>query len=779
MKTQTLLLAAVLLPALMVFGGQPPLPAPLSKTISVDLENVSFEKALSTVAAKGKFKLNYNRDRIPAAQTVSLKMKRVPAISVLRKLMEKTGTQLTVTSGGQLVITPKPKAKSGGKADDKKKNLDLLLPPLKEQVEVSRDYFHGDMKNPVSVINVSSEEVRRAPGAVGCVSRALRTMPGITAVTDATNEMIIRGGSPLENGFYIDNIEVPNINHLPALGSNGGSYSALHPGMVRDVEFYSGGFSSDYGGHLSSVTDITFREGNRERFGGNLGISTIMGGGIVEGPLLNGRGAFLVAFRKSWLEWTRDNGIDLDHVPETFDSQVKLTLDIEPRHKVNLLHLHGSGSFRNFFFNDDVRDESRYLQNTTGVNWLARWTKRFFSNTSLSYSYLERGGAETIDLYNGGRRIWEVDDEARFLSFRNVNVLTLSHRSKLEFGFRLKYESAVSRHNSFASAAGSGWARFQRTFGGLYVSYTGRPLAPLTATLGLRADYSSAQRVMRVSPRISLTCDLGGGVSLNGGFGEFYQALPLSYLAYTPGAINLKDMKATHYILGLKYFPGNGTKFSIEVYRKQYRNLPVNPDYPYALFSDWLLDRSVDNVYGPGAYFTQTPLTGAATGYSRGIELLVQKKLVGRFYSTLSASFFTSRYKDFNGILRPRIYDNQYVINLAGMYKAGRKWEFSLRLTMMGGAPYTPIDVGRSNAQAGWTLDMARFNSARYPDYISMSMRINRRFRLGNSNLLLYLEVMNFFDTQNVSSYYWTRWNHINVEHQLPIVPIFGIEYSY
>jgi len=761
-----------------VLNAETPLPGPLTKIISVDLENVSFETALTTIAGKGNFKLNYNRDRIPASQKISVKMANVPAILVLRQLMDKTGTQLIVTGGGQLVVTPKTKPKTGGGSLEKKKNTEQLLPPLKEQVEVSRDYFHENLTNPVSVISVSSEEVSRAPGAVGCVSRALRTMPGITAVTDATNEMIIRGGAPLENGFYIDNIEVPNISHLPALGSNSGSYSALHPGMVRDVEFFSGGFSADYGGYLSSVTDITFREGNRRQFGGNLGISTSMGGGIVEGPLLNGRGAFLVSFRRSWLEWTRDIGADLDYVPATFDSQVKLTFDWSPQHKINLLHLHGSGDFSSFSFNEDVRDESRYFQNTTGVNWLANWTKRFFSNTSLSYSHLQRSGSETIDLYNGGHQIWDVRDSARFLSFRNANVLTLNGRSKLEFGIRVKHESTDSRYTIYTAADNSA-ARFQRTFGGLYVSYTGRLIKPVTATFGLRADYSSTHRVMHVSPRFSLTGDLGGGVSVNGGFGIYYQALPLSYLAYTPGVENLKDMKATHYILGFKYFPGDGTKLSIEAYSKQYRNLPVNPDYPYALYSDWLLDRTVDNIYGPGAYFSLTSLKDTTSGYSRGIELLVQKKLVDRFYAIVSASFFRSLYKDLNGILHPRIYDNRYVINLAGMYTIGRKWEFSLRLTMMGGAPYTAIDIEKSIVQSDWTLDQAKFNSARYLDYNTMNIRINRRFRLGGSKLLLYLEILNLFDTQNIDSYYWGRWNGISEEHQLPILPILGIEYSF
>lgn len=833
-------------------------PQALLTKISVNFKNLPMDQALSEIAQKGRFNLNYNRDRIPVNRKVSLKLSHLPAITVLQCVMDKTRTRLVVLGGGQLAILPlnnhKPQKlgisgrimeKTSGRLiscafillkdprrstlSDEKGEFNLMdvppgpytikftapgfkpalisgvileglansplliyleenIPLLHERIEVLRSYFHVNESNPVSLFSVSSEEVQRAPGSLGCISRMLRTIPGVTALSDTGSELIIRGGNPLENGFYIDNIEVPNINHLPTAGSNGGTYSALNPGLIRNVEVYSGGFSSIYGGHLSSVTEITFREGSREKFGGQANISNMMAGAMLEGPLNKGRGSAILSFRKSWLDWLQDMGIELDYVPETFDSQVKLTYDLAPGHKLNALYFFGNGSFDNHVFDERELDSSRYSQHTLGLNWTANWDESFFSNTSVSFSSIKRNSGEVTGMHNGGSKQWDIHNSATYLSIRNSNYLMTGKNHKLEFGFQLKLEAARSGYllYNYRDASGNVIPRFardtqySRTHTGLFFSFTGTLFRRLTATIGLRSDYTMPGGRLHLSPRLLMNWKLADGFSLNAGFGRFYQPHSLNYLAYSPEVVGLDDMKASHYIIGLDYFPGPGTKISLEAYNKQYTNLPVNPEFPCALYSDWLMDPAVDEIYGPNAYFTRTPLVASGSAYSRGVELFVQNKFFHRFYGMFSATYFRSRYKDLNGVTRNRRYDNCYAVNLSAVYKPWKTWEFSARLTFMGGAPYTPIDFKGSEQVSAWTLDHSRYLRYRYPSYSTFNLRINKLFRFKQSSLLLYLEILNMFNRENVLSYWWAGWGPFaSEEHQLPVLPILGMEFRF
>jgi len=665
------------------------------------------------------------------------------------------------------------------------------LPRITETVEVTASYFHENEKNPTSVFNISTEEIRRAPGAASDVSRTLKTFPGVATILDSNNELIVRGGCPLENGFYIDNIEFPNINHVPLLGSTGGYYSALNSNLIQNVDFFTGGFSPDYGDHLSSITEITFREGTRNEFDGQIDINWAQAGGILEGPIVKDRGSWLVSFRKSYLDLVRSLGIlkkgDVDALPDTYDSQIKLTFDITPKHKMNVLYFRGAGIFDEDGHKIDTMAE--YIQDTLGINWVSNWSEKFLSNTSLSYSSIKRTYGETYGIRFGGKDIWKLDDSARYLSLKNSNFFNLNNSNKFEFGFQIKHESDKLDHLICEYTDNKGniipQSRdnydYHSTKYSLFFSYIGNPFPGLKSTIGCRCDYSSAHDAFHLSPRLSLTYQINNNFSLNGGFGVFYQTIPINYLAYIPEAVNVKDMKAIHYILGLQYFPGPGTKITLEAYCKEYKNLPISPDLPQTSINDWVMDLTDDNLYEPNGYKIPSRLDDdGTTAYSRGVELLIQKKLTKKFYYILSATYFRSRYKDLLGIMQNRIFDNRFLINLSGGFKPNRKWEFSGRWTLAGGAPYTPIDIEKSRQLNDWILDQSRYNRARYPTYNSLNLRIDKRWYLGKSSIIIYLDVWNVFNHKNVLYYCWGKGSkRVMPEYQLPIFPILGINYEF
>jgi hypothetical protein len=845
------------------------IPEPLLRIISIDLENIPLEKALSIITGKGKLKLNYNRRDIWVSKKVSVKMDHVPIIKVLNNVLIDTDSKLVVTKGGLFAIIPKEKKRSrkgtiSGKVSETYNNreiaganvqvmnttfstitnengefiipnvpvgsynvkfssngfktvvtADVIIRPkrityvnanleyqlleINESVDVSGNYFPVDEKNPVSVVTISSEEVRRAPGTGGGITRMLKVLPGITTADDENTDLIVRGGSSYENGYIIDNIEIPSISHLPRLAS-GGSFSALQADLIQNVNIHTGGFSSNYGDFLSSITDITLREGNRDEFDGQLDFHMAGAGFIFEGPISKDRGSWLVSLRRFDMKIIK-NFISIGGSPAATDAQFKMSCEISPTQKINLLYFHLSGHL--YEGGSWIQSKLKCSLHTVGINWMAIWNPNFFSNTSLALTSFRKLNGEryfyiypdTFPLVEKTWDIWEVDDLSGTLSLRNSNYLVLNNRNKLEFGLQVKHESDRLEEVFYPLTdspyplpdSNRDWTkqqqinyRYNTTKLGLFFSYIGTFYRRLTTTIGLRGDYSSAHDIFHLSPRFSLRYKINPRLSLNGGAGLFYQTLPTAFLAFIPTAVNLKDMKAVHYTLGMEWLPGHGTRLTLEGYIKEYDNLPISPDNPRWLAMDYAAALSRDNIYSPVGYRAPGTLDDRGSGYSRGIELLIQKKLTNKFYGFISASYFRCKYKDLLGETHNRVYDNRCIINLSGGYKPNRNWEFSTRWTIVGGGPYTPIDVEVSRQSSWWVLDDSRFLRSRYPTYNSLNLRVDKRFYFSGSNLTLFLDLWNALNHKNGHFYWWEAGsNQIKTAYQIEFMPIFGVEYEF
>ncbi len=643
-------------------------------------------------------------------------------------------------------------------------------------------------KNPVGVSTVSAMDIQGAPATAGGVSRWLPVLPGISFIRDENMDYVIRGGCPIENGFTIDNIEVPDIAHLSLKGSNGGFYSSLNPNLIQHMDFIAGCFSSDFGDRLSSITRITLREGNREELAGRTDLSLAGMGTELEGPLPIGRGAWIFSLRKSYLGLLQ--GIsDLDEVPKTVDAQLKVTWDISSRHKVNLLNYHAQGTFQEISSGDAALDQVEQIQNTAGISWTALWNPHFFSMTSLSYSAQERADGELGGWRLGNLALWRVDERAAFLNLKNSNTLAWHKNLQMDLGFQLSVESERLDHiihqpmKNFLGQVmqdSSLDLRYQTTKISLFSSSILTPFRHLTLTFGLRGDYSSAHEAAWFSPRFSMTCRLSPRLMFSAGAGVFQQCLPLNILAYNPETIRLKPMQAVHFAGRMEYGSETGTRFALEAYAKEYRRLPISPDAPRMLLTDLCLDRSINNEIAPIGYLIPARIQGTGTAYSRGIELSYQRKWLSNFFTALSASYFRSRYTDLLGVTRDRIYDNRYVLNLVIKYAPHSKWELSAGWTLMGGAPYTPVDILRSWESQEWVLQDSLFLLRRYPDYNRLNLRLSRLLSLGGRPLLIYMDIMNVLDQRSDYFYGWDRWRGTwESESQLGIIPILGIKYEF
>ena len=668
--------------------------------------------------------------------------------------------------------------------------VSLAPSPIESQgITVESGYFVQNEGQPTSVINYSHEEIRRTAGSVGDVSRLVYGLPSVAKVSDNKNSLIVRGGGAFENGFYIDNIEIPNINHFPEQGSSGGPIGLVNVDFIRDVDFYSGGFSAKYGDRLSSIMDITFRKGNPEEFDGQLDMSLIGLGGVGEGKL-GKRGSWMVSARRSYLDiLIKAIGEDTGAIPNYSDFQGKVHLNVSPKHSLTFLGLSAYDESRMSAEDAIDNEESIYSDfyyntHTAGVNWLYTWGQNGYSETSLAYTRGEYDylGYETRTLLLGGEvtPLFVLKPVEEEFKLRSVNHYRINKKNALEFGAELKH--IIAKYNNFYGAYNDELGNATEAYlvdsnineskGALFLSYQFEPTHKFSITPGVRLSHNTYNDDTHVSPRLSIRYQVNPTLSWHAAMGVFRQALPLPLVAQHPGNQDLKDPVAYHAIVGIQKLLSSDTRLSLEAYVKTYDHFPLDPVQPEIFIADQVVQTSL--------FLNGNPLVDEGKAYSHGVELMIQKKLARDLYGLFSTSYFRSKYRDLNGEWRNRAYDNRFTFQAEGGYKPGPSWEFSARWLYAGGRPYTPFDEAASIANVRGVLDVNNINGDRLPAYHSLNVRFDRRFHYRRANLIFYLSIWNVYGRKNLDSYQWNEvTNSKEALEQWGMLPIFGLEFEF
>ncbi|MBU2508749.1 MAG: TonB-dependent receptor [Bacteroidetes bacterium] len=667
-----------------------------------------------------------------------------------------------------------------------KVDLDLKESSIEtDSITVTGSFFEERSLSPGSIINYSYEEIRRAPGSAGDVSRILLSLPSVAKVNDQNNGLIVRGGSPLENGFIIDNIEVPNINHFPTHASSGGPIGMINVDFIKDVNFSSGGFSTKYGDKLSSIMELQFREGNKEEFNGQLDLNFSGFGFVGEGPFVSTNSSWLLSARRSYLDLlVKAIDIGTSIAPRYSDYQFKITFDLDNSNKLTFLGLAGDDeSISDFKTAEENKMEvygtQRIYEYTLGSNWRRIWGKIGYSNTSISFT--EQNFNE--DYFKAGTHnpILKNHSSENSIKIRNLNHFQIGKNSSFEFGIDGQYifNNYNNRYYSFNNVLGNPVQEFSfvknpsTIIAGSFTEFSYSPIADLTLTTGLRTDIHSYSENLTFDPRLAVTYKINDVTTLRGSAGIFHQRIPLMLLAQTDNNRKLSPAVATHFILGLDYLLTESTKLSVEIYRKNYSKFPVDESQPGLFIIDEIF---YENIF----YSFHENLKSKGKAVSYGIEVLLHKKLAENFYGLASASYFRSKYKAFDKIEYNRIFDNRIMFSIEGGYKPNSEWEFSLRWIFAGGIPYTPFDIASSkNANYG-IIDGSKINDSRYPNYHSLNVRFDKRFSFEKTNLIFYLSVWNAYNQKNIAHYYWNGYTNKQDEiFQWMLLPIFGLEFEF
>jgi len=664
-------------------------------------------------------------------------------------------------------------------------NLTARFENLREDITVTASPLAVSKREAVSTIRLEGDQADRIPGSFHDISRILKTVTSASHISQKSNDLIVRGGSPWENGFYIDNIQVPNLNHFQSQATSGGVIGVLDTALIEDLTFQTGGFSAAYGNRMSAIVDIRFREGSRDRILSDINLDLTGFGGRAEGPLWKRRGSWLLSLQRSYYDVVA-NLVGYGIAPRFGDLHVKLVYDLNSSHRLTFLNISGDSRIRYDLeraveagFNSDLDFTTR--QNTIGLNWFASWGSRGYSNTSLSYAnYNNAYSATGIDPESTGRDFRLTKEISGALNLRHVSDFQTGKHALLEFGAELKGER-LDFSNSFSEYLNRWQVQFPEmiVLGKLRVSRVAgfatwrfNPLEPLSVSLGMRAETFSYNRHVLFSPRLSFNWSLSPRLSLRGAWGVYYQTVPLFLLAGSEDNRGNADPRAHHLILGLNYRLGEDFALTIDFYRKSYSKLPLTPDDP----SRFVLDSGMDFSF----YRSYNRLLDTGLADCRGVEILLQKKTMERLYGLISLSLFRSRFQDVNAVWRNRINDNRCLITALIGYRPDERWGGSLRWHLAGGIPYTPFDLDLSTENNRAILAADRIFMERYPSYMTLDLRVERRFRWRRTSLDFYLGVINLLNRRNIEAYFWNRIdNGLDTIEQVPILPVFGATFRF
>ncbi len=686
--------------------------------------------------------------------------------------------------------------------------VEITLPTaedFQQTVTVTAPAFQAPDAVKSSSFLVDPREILKSAAALQDVSRYVQGLPGVVIGTnDFRNDIIVRGGSPLENLFLVDNVEIPNINAFANFASAGGTVSLLDAELLQDVTFLTGGYPAPYINRTSSVLQITQREGNRKKFGGWTTVGFAGAGAILEGPINSGKGSWVVSARRSFLDLvTSDVGIG--GVPVLYSFNAKAVYDLTPRDRIWMVNIAGvdevrlglteSTNLEEEIANFDIRYDG--WRSATGFNWQRTFGSRGVGLFGVTHSEA-KVGQQVKDLVAQGAPppgvppevviarspvVYFEDSREGETTIKYDLTVHLRFFDTVQTGgsfktFRVSYavESPYGNDTPYSPVAGIDPffldTRFRSYQTGAYLQASKQVASRVNVTLGGRFDHYAILSQARFSPRAGVNVRLADTVSWNSSAGSYYQQPAFLFVSAFPQNASLVPWRANHYVTGLAWSPDGSLRVTAEAYRKTYTDYPVASDLPTVSLANIGDTFAVREIL--------FPLTSSGEGYSQGVEFFAEKRLTSKLYGQGNLSFSRTRHAGLDRVLRPGSFDYPFVFNVIGGYRLSPAWELSARVSFLSGRPFTPYDEGASMEQRRGVYDLTRINAERAPDYARVDLRVDRTFVVGGQPLNVFFGVQNVSNRRNFASYTWNRrTNTQQFGDQQGIFPILGLDWRF
>ena len=654
-------------------------------------------------------------------------------------------------------------------------DLDFGMEPFvrdQKEIVVKASPFVPRSESPVSLRTLNATEIERQPGAGRDVSKVLQALPGVASRATFRNDIVIRGGAPGENKFYLDGIEVPNINHFATQGSSGGPVGLLNVNFIREVDFYSGAFPSNRANGLSSVISFKQKDGNSDGLISNFALGSSDAALTFDGPL-GKKADFIFSARRSYLQFLFA-ALQLPFLPTYNDFQYKLNLKLNQKNRITFIGLGALDDFKlNTKVNDRVTDSTTkefndYILNniptqdqwnyTIGFNWL-HYSKRSYQNIVVSRNMLKNiatryaGNIETAENRILDYSSYEAENKFRFEHTANWKGW------KFNTGFG--YEYARYNNSTFNRISIQGvpvtidyTSNLFLSKGSMFAQLSnGSADERLNFSFGLRTDFNNYSNSMsdprdQLSPMFSLTYKINNRLTLNGNMARFHQLPAYTILGFRDNAgelvnkdNNLKYISADHFVVGAAFLTELNSRFSVETFFKKYHN------YPFSI-KDSI---SLANLGSDFGVVGNESVTSSSEGRSYGVEFLYQQKLWKGFYGIVAYTYVRSEFIDRNSVYIPSSWDSRNIVSLTGGKRFKNGWELGMRWLFNGGSPYTPYDVETSSLKPVWDVtgqglfDYSRLNTLREGANHQLNVRVDKKLFLDKFSMNFYLDIQNLY----------------------------------
>lgn len=651
-----------------------------------------------------------------------------------------------------------------------------------DEVVVRSKLFKKSIESPLSRQSLGIAEIERNPGGNRDVLKVIQSLPGVASNPGFRNDIIIRGGSPVENKFYLDGIEVPVINHFQTQGSTGGPVGIINADLIRNVDFYTSAFQSNRGNALSSVIEFTQKDGNPEKINTRLTLGTSDAGITLDGPI-NDKTTFIASFRQSYLQFLFKL-IKLPFLPTYNDFQFKVKHQLSANSEITLIGLGAIDKFKlNESVNKNVTDEetikrNRYILSTVPVQ--EQW------NYTVGASYKHYAGNSmqqvvfsTNELSNNAKKYFNNTANASDLlldytsketenKLRFENTSTSANNYKLSIGFGLeKAKYSNTTFQKIANSEGVSEVNFSSelemfkyaVFGQISKKYFNSKLG---ASLGFRMDGTDYNAEMlnplnQFSPRISLAYEFTNKLTINASAGMYSQLPTYTILGFRDAENNLvnknnglKYIQANHWVSGFEFTPDNSSKMSVEGFYKTYKN------YPFSVRNQI----SLANLGADFGVVGNEEVTSTSEGRAYGFEIFAQKKSYDGFYGILSYTFVVSEFKDNLKNYIPSTWDNKHLLTITAGKKLKKNWEIGGKFRLIGGRPYTPYDIAASSIIENYDvsnqgiLDYSQLNTERFKTFSQLDLRIDKTWFWKKFSLNFYVDVQNVLANEAIEQPY-------------------------
>jgi hypothetical protein len=652
------------------------------------------------------------------------------------------------------------------------------------------------MQTQVSVEKVTAAQIQQMPsiGGQADIAQYMQVLPGVSSTGDQGGQLYIRGGSMIQNLCLLDGMIVYNPFHSIGL------YSIFETDIILNADIYTGGFGAEYGGRLSSVMDITTRDGNKRRHSGKVGLNTFGASLILEGPLKRETATskstitYLLSAKNSYLSHTSkklypyvEGGLPFDFL----DIYGKLSINSGTGSKINLF---------GFRFDDQVLGyqalaDYHWQNYGAGSNFTLVTGASAILDGSVAYSNyritLDDGSSDNKFSEIGGFNM-------------NLQITNFIGANKLRYGLSME-----GYHTNYHFINQYGYTTTQEkpsTNLSAFVTYklnTGR----LLLDPGVRIVYYATLNHLSPEPRIAAKYNITDNLRVKFA-GGFYSQIFLDarsdndivnlFTGFLTGSSDLSitkmflgnevstyTQKAKHAVLGVEYNLGEHVTLNAEGYFKYFDQL-INAN------RNKMFDPN-DDAYRSGPYAKPDYLLTdfiVEKGYATGFDVSAQVDLE-RLYLWATYSLGYVQRQDEVQVYNPH-YDRRHTVNILGTYALGdqRQWELSARWSLGSGFPFTQTqgvfqslvfpsgivsDYTQENGHYG--IHYADLYGGRLPTYHRLDLGVKWKISVGKRGLLeLSLSATNIYNRKNI--FYYNRATHERVN-QLPILGSFGAVFSF